>query len=103
MEVDPNADLARREKGAAAASLFTVADTGQTRPMPGSQLPASATAMGPLDVQERWIDHRKEWDAFRQQQQQEQLDTLNEQRIYQAANRVLAQQRTPSQPASSRE
>lgn len=89
---DPNAELAKTAKGASAAALFTTADTGSTRPL-AADMPSSATAMGPLDVQERWIDNRKAWDEWRVAQQQEQMDTLNEQRIYQAADRVLAKQK----------
>jgi hypothetical protein len=53
MSADLSSTASRRGTAASAASLFTVADRGE--PM------GWGTA---ADVQERWIDHREEWQDF---------------------------------------
>lgn len=69
----------RAKTAASAAALFTVADTGST-----------AGWGGPLEVQERWIDHRKEWDDWEDERAEKQGQRLADQKVLDAARKHLS-------------
>ncbi|KDN53539.1 hypothetical protein K437DRAFT_241728 [Tilletiaria anomala UBC 951] len=67
---------------ASANSLFTVADRGTTMGWGGA-----------LDVQERWVDHKNEWDEWEDEKAREEGKLIAERKIMQSAEKVLARQR----------
>jgi GPN-loop GTPase len=69
---------------ASAGALFSVADTGSTTGWGG-----------PLDVQERWIDHREEWDEMARERAEKEGKLFMEEKILNAANKVLNKKAQP--------
>ncbi len=73
--------LGARNTAAPAEALFGTADRGSTMGWGGA-----------LDVQERWVDHRSEWDEWDTERAKEEGALYAEQKIRDAAARVQARQ-----------
>ncbi|PWN52449.1 hypothetical protein IE53DRAFT_326640 [Violaceomyces palustris] len=79
---EPGHPISTAAGGASASALFSVADRG---------LPPGWG--DPLEVQERWVDHRKEWDEWEGEQKLEQEEKRWEGKVWDQIRKVTQEEK----------